>query len=91
MLLVAASAVSLRWRDLSMPVALLFLYAFARRRALLSPRRCDALGLVAVALYLPPAALILFEPFEWWGDYLEHFSCMPTFVPAELLARSARV
>lgn len=87
MLLVAAIAVSLRCRDLSMPVALLFLYAFTRRRAILTPRRCDALGLVALALYLPPAALVLFEPVEWWGDYLEHFSCMPGFVPAQLLAR----
>ena len=47
-------------------------------------------GWSALALYLPPAVLILFEPFEWWGDYLEHFSCMPTFIPAELLGASCR-
>jgi len=86
MFLVAALAVSFRWPGLTVPVGLLFLYALAQRRDILRRQTRVALGQIALALYLPPAVVLLFEPYEWWDYYLEHFSFMPNFIPATLIA-----
>ncbi len=88
MLLVAALAVSFRWPELSVPVGLLFLYALAQRRDTLGRPTRVALAQVALALYLPPAVgLLLFHYVEErWDLNLEHFSCMPNFIPGVLIA-----
>ena len=43
---------------------------------------------VALALYIPPAVgLLLFHYVEeGWNLYLEHFSTMPSFIPAALIS-----
>jgi len=77
MLLMAALAVSFRWPGLSVPVGLLFLYALAQRRDRLGPQTRDALGQVALAMYLPPALGLFWFPFAAWDQYLASFSFMP--------------
>jgi hypothetical protein len=85
MVLVAAVAVSLRWPGLSVPMGLVLLYAFAQRRDILSRRTRDALGQVALALYLPPALGFVLFPLAEWGHYLEHLSRLWTFFPWALV------
>ncbi len=87
MLLVAAVAVSFRWPGLCVPVGLLLLYAFARRRDILRRQTRVALGQVALAIYLLPAVGLLCVPFEGWDEYLGIFPFMPNFVPGTLIAR----
>jgi hypothetical protein len=85
MWLVAAVAVSFRWPGLTVPVSLLFLYALARRRDILRRPTRLALGQIALAVYLPPAAGLFWAPLWWWNQDLEFFSLMPAFVPAALI------
>jgi hypothetical protein len=86
MWLVAALGVCFRWPGLGLPVGLLFLYAFARRREILRRPTRLALGQIALALNLPPAMGLLAVPPEGLDSYLEYFSFMPTFVPGALIA-----
>jgi hypothetical protein len=86
MWLVAALGVCFRWPGLGLPVGLLFLYAFARRREILHRSTRLALGRIALALNLPPAMGLLAVPPEGWDSYLECFSFMPTLVPGALIA-----
>jgi hypothetical protein len=83
--LVAAVAVSLRWPGLSVPVGLLYLYALARRRDLLSQSTRVALGQVALAVYLPPVMGLFWAPLSWWDQHSEFFAVMPAYVPAGLI------
>jgi hypothetical protein len=87
MVLVAALAVCFRWSGLSLPVGLLLLYTFVRRRDILRRSTRLALGQIALALYVPPAVgFFLVSPQEW-ERYMTYFSLMPTFIPGTLIAR----
>jgi hypothetical protein len=67
MLFVAAIAVSFRWPGLTVPVGLLFLYTFARRRDILRRQTRVAFGQIALALYLPP--VLAFLALHFWGSF----------------------
>src|ERR1700678_1653765 len=69
MSLVAALAVAFRWPGLSVPVGLLFLYTLAQRRDILRRQTRVALGQLALALYLPPAAGLLVVGVPMWDFY----------------------
>lgn len=68
MWLVAALAMAFRWPGLSVPAGLLFLYAFARGRDILRRQTRVAIGQIALAAYLPPAAGLLWVSSDFWDD-----------------------
>jgi hypothetical protein len=92
--LVAAVAVSLRWPGLSVPAFLLLFSVLAARRDILRRPTWVALGLIALALYVPPvlAVYLLYTGNAGWDDYLlQFFSLTPTFVPAAMIVGFQRV
>jgi hypothetical protein len=85
--LVAALGISFRWPGMGVPLGLVCVGLFARRRDLFGRKTHFAAVLVAVALYLPPAVVTVLDPFQDWNENLTVFSFRANFILGALVSQ----